>query len=181
MRAAMPAHGTPHHSLSPPARPPKPRDAPQQPPPPPPQQQAVAHSALLSDPAVLLVHITRPLPEYALQHEFSKYGTVTAVKLLQEDGCYATVHMEDAVCAAKAASSLDKSQICGMTLTVEVSDNQSTAPSALRARFLSMVRTSSVPHTCNRHSTCHNVCIFMQCAVAPVRAHAAGLYSGRVE
>lgn len=96
----------------------------------------------ICDPQLLLVHITRPLPEYALQHQFEAFGIVTSVKLLEEDGCYAMVRFEDPSCAAAAVKGLHKSSICGMTLTVEVSD----APSGtLRAKFLSAVRLS---HSC---------------------------------
>lgn len=136
----VPVQGRPQHSLSPPPRPPQPREQPLQQPAAPPQQGS-APSTGLCDPAVLLVHITRPLPEYALQHEFSKYGTVTSAKLLEEDGCYAMVHMEDPTAAANAATALNKSQLCGMALTVEVSDNQN---SALRPKFASVSSTVSV-------------------------------------
>lgn len=125
--AGVPFQGTLQHCLSPPSTPPQPRK--KQPAEPP--QQGLAPSAGLFDPAVLLVHIARPVPEFDLQHEFNKYGTVTSTKLL-EDGLYAMVDVQDPTAAAKAAKSLNNSQLC---ITVEVSDKEN---SALRPKFLTM-------------------------------------------
>lgn len=128
MRAGgAPVHGRPQAAVTPNPR------APQRP------EQNPAPPTSICDSQLLLVHITRPLPEYALQHQFEAFGTVSSVKLLEEDGCYAMVRFEDPSCAASAVKGLHKSSMCGMTLTVEASDAPS---STLRAKFLSAVRLS---------------------------------------
>jgi hypothetical protein len=91
------------------------------------------------DPAVVLFHIAKPMPDYALRHQFELHGPVISVRLLDEDSCLGSVRFQDPAGAAAACAALNGTLLCGMPLAVEPSD----APnSALRARIAVLVRSS---------------------------------------
>ncbi|KAK9804003.1 hypothetical protein WJX72_011888 [[Myrmecia] bisecta] len=69
----------------------------------------------------LFTLLTRPLPDYALEHVFSKYGQVEFVRL-QHDKRYGVVRMRSPAAARAALECLNGTQICGEGLSVMVTD-----------------------------------------------------------
>lgn len=63
--------------------------------------------------------LTRPLPDYAIQHVFSNYGTVEYVRL-QKDSRFSVVKMSAADAAQNAVQTLNGSDICGVALKVSM-------------------------------------------------------------
>lgn len=65
--------------------------------------------------------LTRPLPDYALQHTFSQYGSVVYVRL-QRDARFGIVKFTSAESAKAALAALNGTNICGQALAVSLVD-----------------------------------------------------------
>ena len=74
-------------------------------------------------PTIVYVHITKPLPPYALRHHFESCGPVESVILHPQNLRYAMIRFTHAKHAANAIRLLANTQVCGMALTVERHDS----------------------------------------------------------
>lgn len=86
-----------------------------------------------TDDCLVYTMLTRPLPDYALRHTFSSYGTVIYVQL-QRDPRFAVVKFSKADSARAALNSLNGTNICGEALAVSMVDPLLSSRITKRAR-----------------------------------------------
>ena len=72
-----------------------------------------------ADGSKVFTALTRPLPDYAIQHVFAKYGEVESVRLLR-DKRFGVVKLSSAESAQRAIRMLTGTDICGEALTVSI-------------------------------------------------------------
>lgn len=77
--------------------------------------------------------LTRPLPDYALQHTFSEFGHVMYVRL-QRDARFGVVKFATADSARAALGGLNGTNICGQALAVSLVDPLQSSRITKRAR-----------------------------------------------
>ena len=86
-----------------------------------------------TDECLVYTMLTRPLPDYALQHTFSEYGPVVYVRL-QRDARFGIVKFTNAESARAALGALNGSNICGQALAVSLVDPLQSSRISKRAR-----------------------------------------------
>ncbi|KAK9916623.1 hypothetical protein WJX75_005036 [Coccomyxa subellipsoidea] len=94
---------------------------------------ALPMSVIMPDECTLFTVLTRPMPDYALQHVFSQHGAVDWVHL-RSDGRYGIVRLADAEAARRALEALNNITICGEGLTVSKTDPLANARNTKRPR-----------------------------------------------
>lgn len=86
-----------------------------------------------TDDCLVYTMLTRPLPDYALHHTFSLYGTVVYVQL-QHDPRLAVVRFSKPDSARAALNGLNGTNICGEALAVSMVDPLLSSRITKRAR-----------------------------------------------
>lgn len=74
-----------------------------------------------TDDCLVYTLLSRPLPDYALQHTFSQFGQVVYVRL-QRDTRFAIVKFTNPNSARAALETLNGTNICGEALAVSLVD-----------------------------------------------------------
>ncbi len=82
----------------------------------------------------LYTHLTRPLPDYCLEHIFSKYGKVEYVRLMA-DKRFGIVKFATPEPALRAMECLNGSEICGEVLSVLLTNPMQSLRTSRRARL----------------------------------------------
>lgn len=82
----------------------------------------------------LYTHLTRPLPDYCLEHIFAKYGKVEYVRLMA-DKRFGIVKFLTPEPALQAMECLNGSEICGEVLTVLLTNPMQSLRNSKRARM----------------------------------------------
>ena len=91
-------------------------------------------SRLMLEKGRLYTHLTRPLPDYCLEHIFSKYGKVEYVRLMA-DKRFGIVKFASPEPALQAMECLNGSEICGEALTVMLTNPTQNLRNSKRARM----------------------------------------------
>ncbi|DBA73573.1 TPA: RNA-binding protein 45 [Trebouxia sp. C0005] len=86
-----------------------------------------------TDECLVYTMLTRPLPDYALQHTFSQCGPVVYVRL-QRDARFGIVKFTNAESARAALGALNGTNICGQALAVSLVDPLQSSRISKRAR-----------------------------------------------
>lgn len=86
-----------------------------------------------TDECLVYTVLTRPLPDYALQHTFSEFGHVMYVRL-QRDARFGVVKFATADSARAALGGLNGTNICGQALAVSLVDPLQSSRITKRAR-----------------------------------------------
>ena len=86
-----------------------------------------------TDECLVYTMLTRPLPDYAIQHTFSQCGPVVYVRL-QRDPRFGIVKYANAESARAALTALNGTKICGEALAVSLVDPLQSSRITKRAR-----------------------------------------------
>lgn len=86
-----------------------------------------------TDDCLVYTMLTRPLPDYALEHTFSQHGPVMYVRL-QRNPCLGMVKFANPDSARSALAALNGTNICGIPLTVSLIDPLHSSRISKRAR-----------------------------------------------
>lgn len=86
-----------------------------------------------TDECLVYTLLSRPLPDYALQHTFSQFGSVMYVRL-QRDARFGIVKFTNADSARAALAALNGTNICGQALAVSLVDPLQSSRITKRAR-----------------------------------------------